>query len=128
MFADLVGSTALGARLDPEDLREVIAAYQGCVSGLVAKGGGFIALLGSSLAKAREQGAKLWELRAARDLAELMDRQGKRAAACELLAPVYGWFTVGLGSPDLIAAQRLLAEMGDKTFSPAQRSENQRGI
>src|SRR5262249_3188620 len=37
MFADLVGSTALGARLDPEDLREVIAAYHGCVTGFVAK-------------------------------------------------------------------------------------------
>src|SRR5262249_40705441 len=43
LFADLVGSTALGARLDPEDLREVIAAYHGCVTGLVAKAGGFIA-------------------------------------------------------------------------------------
>src|ERR1043166_1404948 len=43
MFADLVGSTALGARLDPEDLREVVAAYHGCVTGLVAKAGGFIA-------------------------------------------------------------------------------------
>jgi class 3 adenylate cyclase len=43
MFADLVGSTALGTRLDPEDLREVIAAYHGCVTGLVAKLGGFVA-------------------------------------------------------------------------------------
>src|ERR1043166_4479347 len=43
MFADLVGSTALGARLDPEDLREVIAAYHGCITGLVARAGGFIA-------------------------------------------------------------------------------------
>src|SRR5262249_16726453 len=43
MFADLVGSTALGARLDPEDLREVVAAYHGCVTGLVAKVGGFVA-------------------------------------------------------------------------------------
>ena len=31
MFCDLVGSTALSARLDPEDMREVIAAYQRCV-------------------------------------------------------------------------------------------------
>src|SRR6201998_546521 len=31
MFSDLVGSTALSARMDPEDLREVIAAYQKCV-------------------------------------------------------------------------------------------------
>src|ERR1700704_4337013 len=34
MFADLVGSTGLGARLDPEDLREVITAYQACVTSL----------------------------------------------------------------------------------------------
>jgi class 3 adenylate cyclase len=31
-FADLVGSTALSARMDPEDLREVISAYQNCVA------------------------------------------------------------------------------------------------
>jgi class 3 adenylate cyclase/tetratricopeptide (TPR) repeat protein len=73
------------------------------------------ALLRSSLAKAREQGAKLWELRAARDLAELLAQQGKRAAACELLAPLCGWFTEGLDAPDLVAAQRLLAEVRDKT-------------
>ena len=42
MFVDLVGSTALGARLDPEDLRDVIAAYQGCVTGLVARFEGFV--------------------------------------------------------------------------------------
>ena len=35
MFSDLVGSTALSARMDPEDLREVISAYQKCVAGLV---------------------------------------------------------------------------------------------
>jgi hypothetical protein len=33
MFSDLVGSTALSARMDPEDLREVISAYQKCVAG-----------------------------------------------------------------------------------------------
>ena len=32
MFSDLVGSTALAARMDPEDLREVISAYQKCVA------------------------------------------------------------------------------------------------
>src|SRR6516225_9982387 len=34
MFSDLVGSTALSARIDPEDLRDVIAAYQKCVAAL----------------------------------------------------------------------------------------------
>jgi class 3 adenylate cyclase/tetratricopeptide (TPR) repeat protein len=42
MFVDLVGSTALGARLDPEDLRDVIAAYHGCVTGLLARFEGFV--------------------------------------------------------------------------------------
>ena len=43
MFCDIVGSTALSARLDPEDMREVIAAYQGCVSETVHRFGGFVA-------------------------------------------------------------------------------------
>ena len=37
MFSDLVGSTALGARMDPEDLREVISAYQKCVADTVRR-------------------------------------------------------------------------------------------
>jgi DNA invertase Pin-like site-specific DNA recombinase len=43
MFSDLVGSTALSARMDPEDLREVISAYQKCVAGTVERLGGFVA-------------------------------------------------------------------------------------
>ena len=43
MFSDLVGSTALSARMDPEDLREVISAYQKCVAATVQRYGGFIA-------------------------------------------------------------------------------------
>jgi predicted ATPase/class 3 adenylate cyclase len=43
MFSDLVGSTALSARMDPEDLREVIAAYQKCVAETVRPFGGFVA-------------------------------------------------------------------------------------
>jgi len=43
MFSDLVGSTALAARMDPEDLREVIAAYQKCVAETVRRFGGFVA-------------------------------------------------------------------------------------
>jgi class 3 adenylate cyclase/tetratricopeptide (TPR) repeat protein len=43
MFSDLVGSTALSARMDPEDLREVISAYQTCVAETVGRLGGFIA-------------------------------------------------------------------------------------
>ena len=43
MFSDLVGSTALSARMDPEDLREVISAYQKCVAETVQGFGGFVA-------------------------------------------------------------------------------------
>jgi class 3 adenylate cyclase len=43
MFSDLVGSTALSARMDPEDLREVISAYQKCVAETVGRFGGFVA-------------------------------------------------------------------------------------
>ena len=43
MFSDLVGSTALSARMDPEDLREVISAYQKCVAQTAQRLGGFVA-------------------------------------------------------------------------------------
>src|SRR5262249_47487554 len=43
MFSDLVGSTALSARMDPEDLREVISSYQKCVAETVQRFGGFVA-------------------------------------------------------------------------------------
>ena len=43
MFCDLVGSTALSARLDPEDLREVIGAYHRCVAETVGRFAGFVA-------------------------------------------------------------------------------------
>jgi class 3 adenylate cyclase len=43
MFSDLVGSTALSGRMDPEDLREVISAYQKCVAETVQRYGGFVA-------------------------------------------------------------------------------------
>ncbi|MFY9840005.1 MAG: adenylate/guanylate cyclase domain-containing protein, partial [Xanthobacteraceae bacterium] len=43
MFSDLVGSTALSARMDPEDLQELISAYQKCVAETVRRFGGFVA-------------------------------------------------------------------------------------
>jgi class 3 adenylate cyclase/predicted ATPase len=43
MFCDLVGSTALSARLDPEDMREVVGAYHRCCADLITKAGGFVA-------------------------------------------------------------------------------------
>jgi class 3 adenylate cyclase len=43
MFCDLVGSTALSARLDPEDMREIISAYHRCCAEQITKAGGFVA-------------------------------------------------------------------------------------
>ena len=43
MFVDLVGSTALSARLDPEDMGQVIRAYQACCAGMVERWGGHVA-------------------------------------------------------------------------------------
>jgi predicted ATPase len=64
-----------------------------------------------ALAVARRQQAKSWELRAATSLARLWRDQGKREAARELLAPVYGWFTEGFDTRDLKEAKALLDEL-----------------
>jgi len=64
-----------------------------------------------ALLLAREQKARSWELRAATGLARLWRDQGKRREASDVLAPVYGWFTQGLDTPDLIEAKRLIDEL-----------------
>ena len=57
---------------------------------------------------ARRQQAKAWELREVVSLSRLWQRQGKRAQAFELLAPVYNWFTEGFDTADLQEAKALL--------------------
>jgi predicted ATPase len=64
-----------------------------------------------ALSIAVEQGAKLWELRAAASLARARRDQGRHAEARDLLAPVYGWFTEGFDTPDLKEAKALLDEL-----------------
>ena len=61
---------------------------------------------------ARSQSARLFELRAARDLARLRRDQGRLADAHGLLAPVYSSFTEGFAFPDLIEARALLEDLG----------------
>jgi len=61
-----------------------------------------------ALSIAREQEAKLWELRAAVSLARLRRDQSRCAEARDLLAPVYGWFTEGFDTSDLKEAKSLL--------------------
>ena len=60
---------------------------------------------------AREQEAKLWELRAAASLARLRRDQDRDVEARDLLAPVYGWFTEGFDTPDLKEVKSLLDEL-----------------
>lgn len=64
-----------------------------------------------ALTVAREQSARMWELRAATSLARLWRDQNKRTEARDLLAPVYGWFTEGFDTPDLREAKALLIEL-----------------
>jgi predicted ATPase len=61
-----------------------------------------------ALAVARKQQAKSWELRSATSMARLWRDQGKREEACDLLAPVYNWFTEGFDTLDLKEAKALL--------------------
>jgi class 3 adenylate cyclase/predicted ATPase len=64
-----------------------------------------------ALCIAREQEAKLWELRAAVSLAQLLHGQGRHSEARGLLAPIYGWFTEGFDTQDLKGAKALLKEL-----------------
>ena len=57
---------------------------------------------------ARRQQAKSYELRAAMSLSRLWQRQGKRDAARQVLAEVYGWFTEGFDTANLQEARTLL--------------------
>src|SRR6516165_9379494 len=61
-----------------------------------------------ALRVAQSQGAKAFELRAATSLARLWGERSKRAEAYDLLAPIYGWFTEGFETADLMEAKLLL--------------------
>ena len=80
MFSDLVGSTALSARIDPEDLREVISAYQKCVAETVRRFGGFVA---------KYMGDGVWSISA---IPQAHEDDAERAvrAGLELVAAVSG--------------------------------------
>jgi predicted ATPase len=64
-----------------------------------------------SLTVARAQQAKSWELRATMSLARLLNDQGERQMARDLLARIYDWFTEGFETSDLRQAKALLGEL-----------------
>jgi predicted ATPase len=68
--------------------------------------------LHGAISIAREQDAKLWELRSATNLARLWRDQRKRSEAQNLLAPIYGWFTEGFDTLDLKEAKAVLDTLG----------------
>ena len=65
----------------------------------------------TALGTARQRSSRIFELRAACDLARLWADQCKRQKACDLLAPVCAWFTEGFEVPDLKDATTLLDEL-----------------
>jgi hypothetical protein len=65
----------------------------------------------ASLAWARTQHAKSWELRTATSYARLLRDQGRVREARDMLAPIYGWFTEGFDTKDLKEAKSLLVEL-----------------
>ena len=75
----------------------------------------------AALVIARRQQAKSWELRAATSYARLMRDQGHAREAYDLLAPVYGWFTEGFATKDLIEAKALLDGFSERAlYAPAE--------
>ena len=81
------------------------------------------ARFGHAVATARQQGAKLWELRAATRLARLWSEQGRRGEAYDLLTPLYSQFSEGFGTPDLQAASAILRETA-ASFEPKNSISN----
>jgi predicted ATPase len=77
----------------------------------------------TALSSAEDQGAKLWELRAATSLARLRREQGRSADARDILAPVYDWFIEGFDTPDLKEAKAILDDLL-KTTEWAKLSRN----
>ena len=143
MFCDLVGSTALSARLDPEDMRQVIHAYQDACSGVLARYDGFVAkffgdgiLATFGFPRAHEDDAAR-AVHAALDITEAVGRLQTRAH--EKLAVRIGIATglvvagdiVGQGAaqeqvvvgdtPNLAARLQGLAEAGGVVVSAATR-------
>jgi hypothetical protein len=92
MFCDLVGSTPLSTRFDPEDLREIVGAYHRW-----------------PLWRFCRQIYGRWRARLFRLSGSARGR--RRSEPRDLLAPLYGWFTEGFDTADLKEAKQLLDQL-----------------
>lgn len=120
-WAAMGGSLVAWARLDAGDPAGAVTGMSDALAAGEAAGSGLLVGLYQSvlaeaafrraLATAAEQKERLWELRAASELARLLAGQGRRQEALDLLAPVYGWFIEGFDTPDLVEAKALLEEL-----------------
>jgi len=81
-----------------------------------------------SLAVAREQEARGWELRSALSLARALDARGARQEARDLLGPVFDWFSEGFDTRDLREARQFLQQLAvaEVTREPSSRSDSPR--
>jgi tetratricopeptide (TPR) repeat protein len=104
--AALTTSKSLGIAFYDAEIFRLLGRLQAATNGKASEENYKLAL-----DVARRQGAKLFEVRSATDLARLWRDQGKPQQARELLAPVYEWFTEGFDTCDLKDAKALLVEM-----------------
>jgi hypothetical protein len=111
--------------------RAVLAQYEACGRALAVEPGvepeqETVALVESMRRGAptmlQYRGARCWKLRATAGPARLWQRQAKAAQAHGALAAIYGWFTEGFDTPDLVEAKELLEQLsGDQASQVAGR-------
>jgi predicted ATPase len=111
-LGDALG-TIEGAWQDPEGLLYRPEAFR--IRGELRRKKGQLQLaqgdFREAVALAQSMGAKAWELRATMSLARLLCDTNRREEAATMLAEIYGWFTEGFDTPDLIDAKALLEEL-----------------
>ena len=105
----LARDQATGAHFCTAELHRLRA--RACLAGDASDAGLAEAALDAALAAARHQSSRIFELRAACDLARLWVDRSERRNAHDLLAPIYGWFTEGFNTADLKDAKALLGDL-----------------
>jgi tetratricopeptide (TPR) repeat protein len=118
LAAGLDALSEILAVVDKNDEREAEAELlrvRGLIERKLGRRGEAETSLRRALGVARAQQAKLWELRAAHELALLLREQGRREEAQATLAPVYAWFTEGFDFADLREAKALIDQLAAET-------------